>query len=147
MPLRPKKVFLSHSSRDRVFADRLVSLLRSHGVRVWYSRTHIRGAQQWHDEIGRALARCDWFLLVLSPHSVKSLWVKRELLYALQKKRYEERIIPLLYKKCRYEKLSWTLDASQFVPFASGFDAGCEQLLRIWGLPAKRKRRKRRQSP
>jgi hypothetical protein len=39
-------------------------------------------AQQWHDEIGAALRRCDWFVLVLSPHTVESIWVKRELLFS-----------------------------------------------------------------
>jgi hypothetical protein len=42
-------------------------------------KANIRGAQQWHDEIGTALKRCDWFLLVLSPQSVRSMWVKHEL--------------------------------------------------------------------
>ena len=38
----------------------------------------------------------DWFLLVLSPQSVRSAWVKHELVYALQASRYRGRIIPVL---------------------------------------------------
>lgn len=75
----PREVFLSHAAQDRKFATRLSKLLKHHRVAVWYSRKNLRGAQQWHDEIGKALERCDWFLLVLSPDSVKSMWVKREL--------------------------------------------------------------------
>lgn len=41
------------------------------------SKEHIGGAQEWHDEIGAALDRCDWFPVVLSPQSVASRWVKR----------------------------------------------------------------------
>jgi len=63
----PQEIFLSHSDHDRQFAQDLVAVLRCHGLPVWYSRTNIRGAQQWHDEIGAALHRCDWFVLVLSP--------------------------------------------------------------------------------
>jgi len=60
----PTEAFLSHSSKNGVFADRLASVLSCHKVRTFYSKKNIRGAQQWHDEIGAALKRCDWFLLV-----------------------------------------------------------------------------------
>lgn len=133
----PKELFLSHSSRNRRFAAKLASVLRDHGVPVWFSETHIAGAQQWHDEIGSALDRCDWFLLVLSPSSVKSRWVKRELLYALEESRYDGRIVPLLYRRCDIKdvnELSWTLSSLQRVDFTRNFDHGCEELLRIWSM-------------
>jgi len=130
----PREVFLSHSTKDRGFADRIAAVLRDHGVPVWYSTTNIVGAKQWHDEIGKALARCDWFIVVLSPHSIKSRWVQRELHYALDDPRYDNRIIPISYKPCSHKDLSWTLGASQFVDFTIGFDEGCRRLLRVWGL-------------
>ena len=88
----------------------------------------------WHDEIGSALRRCDWFVLVLSPGAVASLWVKRELLYSLQESRFEGRIVPLLNEPCPYDELSWTLASMQTVDFTHGFDSGCRGLLRIWGI-------------
>lgn len=130
----PNEVFLSHSSADGRFATRLADGLRRHGVPVWYSPTNILGAQQWHDEIGAALNRCDWFALVLSPNSVESMWVKRELLFALRQKRFEGRIVPLYYQPCDFESLSWVLSGFQSVDFHKGFDEGCRDLLRIWGL-------------
>ncbi|MFI5057266.1 MAG: toll/interleukin-1 receptor domain-containing protein [Candidatus Acidiferrales bacterium] len=133
-PALPKEIFLSHSSRDRAFVGNLTKVLRRHGIGYWYSATHIVGAKQWHDEIGRALGRCDWFLVVLSPESVRSKWVKRELLHALNEDRYDEKIVPLLRKPCRHSQLSWTLSEFQFVDFTGDFDAGCRQLLRIWNL-------------
>ena len=131
---RPNEVFLSHSSKDRSFVSRLVEVLRRHAIPVWYSETNITGAQQWHDEIGRALKRCDWFVLVLSPDAVGSKWVKRELVYSLQQDHFEERIAPLLYRPCSPEDLSWTLSAIQMVDFSSGCDQGCHDLLQVWGL-------------
>jgi hypothetical protein len=133
-PASPREVFLSHSSRDRQFVLRLTRVLRQHKVRYWYSATHIAGAKQWHDEIGRALARCNWFLLVLTPDAVRSAWVKRELLYALNDGRYNERIIPLLRKPCDYSRLSWTLPHLQLVDFTASFELGCRQLLRVWNI-------------
>jgi hypothetical protein len=137
MPLAQRskrEVFLSHSSSDRSFLIRLARMLRQHRIKYWYSAAHIAGAKQWHDEIGRALARCEWFLVVLTPHSVRSAWVKRELLFALNQDRYNERIIPILRKPCQYSSLSWTLPEFQLVDFTGNFDLGCRQLLNIWGL-------------
>ena len=130
----PTELFLSHAVRDREFVDRLVSVLRRHGVPLWYSQTNIRGAQQWHDEIGKALRRCDWFLIVLSPQAVNSMWVKRELLFALQQNRFENKIVPLLFRDCDFDHLSWVLPAFQYVDFRRDFADACRVLLSLWGV-------------
>jgi hypothetical protein len=130
----PNEAFLSHSSPDNSFADLVVETLRRHGIPVWHSRTNIIGAQQWHDEIGAALKRCDWFVLILSPDSVKSVWVKREVLFALNDNRYADKIVPVLYRPCDFDQLSWTLSMLQMVDFTGDFDEGCRALLRVWGI-------------
>ncbi len=130
----PKEVFLSHSSADHGFATELTEVLRRHGIPVWYSNTDPKGAQQWHDEIGEALQRCDWFVLLLSPDAVASKWVKRETLFSLQQNRFEERIVPVLYRCCSFEKLSWVLPQLQIVDFRFDFDSGYRDLLSIWGI-------------
>jgi hypothetical protein len=133
-PLLPYEVFLSYSSSDQEFANSTAEVLRRHGIPVWYSHTNIIGAQQWHDEIGSALQRCDWFALILSPNSVDSMWVKRELLFALDQNRFENRIIPLLFQPCDYTRLSWTLSSFQIIDFTQTLEGACRQLLRVWGL-------------
>lgn len=130
----PKQVFISHATRDRKSADRIAKVLRQSGIPVWYSRLHLGGAEQWQQKIGQALKRCDWFLVILSPAAVKSMWVNRELAYALMQKRYEDRIVPVLLRDCEHEALSWTLATFQMVRFNTGFTAGCRELLRVWGL-------------
>jgi TIR domain len=129
---RRREVFLSHSAKDRDFVVRLAGMLARHGIHYWYSATHISGARKWHDAIGRALARCDWFVIVLTPNSVRSSWVKREFLFALNDVRYNERIIPLFLRPCDYASLSWTLSQIQFVDFRNSFEQGCRQLMKIW---------------
>ena len=92
------------------------------------------GAQQWHDEIGAALRRCDWMLILLSPNSVHSMWVQREVIFSLNDPRYNEQIVPVIYQPCDYVELSWTLPALQIVDFTQAFEDGCRALLRIWGI-------------
>ncbi|AVH73701.1 toll/interleukin-1 receptor domain-containing protein [Nostoc sp. 'Lobaria pulmonaria (5183) cyanobiont'] len=130
----PSEAFLSHSSQDQEFVSKLAEVLRHHGIPVWYSKTNILGAQQWHDEIGNALKRCDWFLVVLSPNSVDSMWVKRELIFTLQQNRFENKIVPIIYQPCNYEQLSWVLSSFQMINFQEAFEDGCRDILRIWGV-------------
>lgn len=130
----PSEIFLSHSSLDQPFATSVVETLRQHGMPVWHSQTNIVGAQQWHDEIGAALKRCDWFAVLLSPNSVNSVWVKREVLFALNDNRYADRSVPVLCRPCDYDQLSWTLSLLQMVDFTGDFDDGCRALLRVWGI-------------
>lgn len=130
----PNELFLSHAGADRSIASHLVDTLRRHNVPIWYSPTDILGAQQWHDEIGAALARCDWFALILTPRSVESMWVKRELTFALRQNRYEDRIVPLLYEPCDIDRLSWVLPSLQIIDFQPGLEDGYRQLLRLWGI-------------
>ena len=134
MSPHPSEVFLSHSSMDRSVANGVADLLRRHTIPVWYSSTEILGAQQWHDEIGRALKRCDWFVVLLSPNSIVSPWVKRELMFALKEQRYADKIIPVLIKPCDPDQLSWTLSSLQVVNLTDDFENGCRELLRIWGI-------------
>ncbi len=133
-PRSKRRVFLSHASQDRAFVLRLIKVLDRHKVSYWYSAAHIAGAKQWHDEIGKALTQCNWFLVVLTPNSVRSHWVKRELLFALNETRYNEKIIPLLHKPCKYARLSWTLGEFEFAEFLTDFEQGCKNLMRVWGI-------------
>jgi hypothetical protein len=130
----PAEIFLSHSSEDRQFATRIGEVLEAHGLPYWYSRRNIVGAQEWHDEIGRALERCDWFILILSPAAVASTWVKHELLYALQEKSYARHIVVIDYQLADHKRLSWTLRSFQWINFQHAFADGCRDLLRVWGL-------------
>lgn len=135
--MRPREVFISHASADRRRAERVVRGLARHRIRFWYSRSRLVGAQAWHDEIGKALARCDWFLVLLTPAAVRSDWVKHELTSALTRKRYRNRIVPVLLKTCRHDQLSFTLAGMQMVDFRRNFQAGLCGLLGVWGVKPK----------
>ena len=62
------------------------------------------------------------------------MWVKHEVIYALQASRYRGRIIPVLYKQCDKDALSWTLSAIEWIDFREDFDEACKQLFQIWQL-------------
>jgi hypothetical protein len=132
----PNELFLSHPHQVSEFSDRLVSVLRGHGVPVWFSTQNIGGGQEWMAQIHQALTRCNWFAVVLCAHSLNSIWLKRELQYVLMKPRFEGKIIPLLLENNPedYEPIAFSIAQFQHIDFRSDFDAGCRDLLRIWGL-------------
>ena len=132
--MKPRELFLSHAGADHRFTRKVVQVLREFQVPVWYSETHLVGAQEWQDRIGVALKRCDWFAVIVSPKALQSMWVRREVTYALRQRRLEKRIVPILYKACDLEQMSWVLPSVQFVDFTRSFKKGCRELLRIWRI-------------
>jgi hypothetical protein len=134
MAPHPKEVFLSYSSLDWRIADEITRLLQRHDVPLWDSRSSILPGHDWYDEIGRALRRCDWFVILLSPNSINSAWVNRELVFAMSQERLKSRIVPIVISAYNDDELSWSLVSYQLVDFTEDFEKGCRALLRIWGI-------------
>lgn len=131
----PREVFLSFADKDRHFARKIARELRLRGIKTWFAPSHLKGGDQWHDAIGDALARCDWFLVVLSPSAIRSPWVKSELVYALDERRLRSRIVPIIFKKCVPKRLSWALPAIQHISFwKRRFGDALRDLLATWEL-------------
>lgn len=132
--MSPKEVFLSHSSNNRVEATNIAKTIRAHDVPVWYSQTNIMAADIWLAEIGKALERCDWFVVLLSNAAINSIWVQRELNYALTHNQYEHHILPAVIEPCNYEQLSWTLGGFQMVDYSIDRIDAFTQMFRTWGI-------------
>lgn len=77
-------VFISHSNQDNALTEPIVERLRAAGFGVWIDYENIRGGAEWLCEIEAGIARSDALLVILSPSSAASVWVKRECLYAFQ---------------------------------------------------------------
>ena len=123
------EVFVSHASKDQAFVKGLLKVLKQNKIRYWFSETTSPVRRSGMTKLGALSIAAIGFS---SPNAVKSIWVKRELLYALRQNRYRGRIIPILFRDCQHELLSWTLADFEFVDFRKDFDIGCENLLRLW---------------
>src|SRR5689334_3959028 len=71
------RIFISHSSEDAAFANRLSNDLRSHGTDVWLDSSHM-SAGDFIARINQALQGRDVVVLVLSPAAIRSNWVTQE---------------------------------------------------------------------
>jgi serine/threonine protein kinase len=88
----PRHLFISYSRRDKDYAQQLSEHLRHNGFEIWID-SQIDYGDAWFDEIEAAIHTCAAFVLVMSPESKGSEWVKKEILLA---KRYKKPIFPLL---------------------------------------------------
>ncbi len=104
MALAHRRVFISHSTKNAAFVDRLVERLRDHYITTWYAPRHMPGGY-FAENIRQALNECDWFLIVLSPDALKSEWVKKEIDQAMADPRYYNKVIPVLAEECEWESL------------------------------------------
>jgi hypothetical protein len=83
--------FISYSTSDQEFAQRLHADLQSKGVRCWFAPEDIKGGRKLYEQIPEAIRLYDKLLLVLSDSSMESEWVRTEIYHARQQEARERR--------------------------------------------------------
>jgi hypothetical protein len=83
--------FISYSTKDQKFADRLYADLQNKGVRCWFAPHDIQAGKKIHEQIDEAIRRYERLLLILSTNSMKSPWVKTEIRKARKREIEEKR--------------------------------------------------------
>ncbi|MDN5204504.1 restriction endonuclease [Fulvivirgaceae bacterium BMA10] len=81
--------FVSYSHLDGEFAEKITSRLRESGIKVWFAPEEMKAGVKIHEQIKKAIKQFDKLLLILSPNSMKSEWVKSEIRNA-RKRELEE---------------------------------------------------------
>lgn len=89
------QVFISYSRSDMEFVQRLAADLQRAGLDVWWDISDIQGSDVWERKIQEGLNSSQYIIVVLTPASLESRWVRREYLSADNK---GLRIIPLKLK-------------------------------------------------
>jgi hypothetical protein len=95
-------IFLSHCHADKRFARKLARDLTGRGVRVWIDEAEIQLGDSLIEKIQKGIDQMDYLAVVLSPASVSSEWVRREVDIAMHREIRGRRVkvLPLLYKPC-----------------------------------------------
>src|SRR5271157_857386 len=88
-PIEYYSCFISYSTHDQEFAERLHADLQAKGVRCWFAPHDIKGGRKIHEQIDEAIRTYDKLLLILSEHSMSSSWVKTEIANARQREERE----------------------------------------------------------
>ena len=125
---KQRRIFISYSRINEVFAVKLAVELKSAGYSVWLDQLDIPTGARWDDEIEKALRECSIFLAILTPAFVESENAKDEIGYAID---HGKRILPVLLEDC---DVPLRLRRFQYVDFTTkSYKAGIQsakQLLR-----------------
>lgn len=84
-PLRFYSCFISYSTADEEFAERLHADLQDNGIRCWFAPHDMEGGRKIYDQVDQAIRLYERLLLILSAESMSSSWVKTEIVMARQK--------------------------------------------------------------
>src|SRR5262245_17646611 len=109
-----QKIFISYSRKDMDFVRKLAGDLEKAGYDVWWDITDLRGGDDWVRQIPEAIRLSQFFLVVLTPDSVESEWVRKEYTQALS---LHKKIIPIMLVP---SPVPFALNTINFINFARG---------------------------
>ncbi|CAB9508657.1 MTH538 TIR-like domain (DUF1863) [Seminavis robusta] len=127
-------LFISYSRRDwEDFVLPLINQLHDKKYRVWVDQNLLVGGDDWMDKIGEALDHCKALILVMSPDSLSSKYVKMEYRYFFN---HDKLIIPILHRPV--DRIPPELGCVQHVDFCrnaslpnNGFAESCKKLFKV----------------
>lgn len=123
------EIFISYSHRDSSFVDRLIREIEQKGLDTWMDREDIGGGAAWRAAISQAIRECEVFIVVLSPQSLASRNVTKELSLA---DKHNKPKIPIRYQPCEIPpEVEYQLAGLQWVDFTEqSFEEALDQLIR-----------------
>ena len=123
-----QRVFVSYSSRDESVARKLAEDLSREGIKVWIDINEILVGHDLADEVFCAIRGAEFFILLLSPYSVESKWVKEELTCAKIREMQEDRIVvlPVMIKSCVVPAV---IANKKFVDLSKSWEVGIQYLI------------------
>jgi hypothetical protein len=107
------QIFISYSRKDTAFVRRLAGDLEKAGYSIWWDVSDLRGGDDWVRLIPEAIEKSDYFIVVLSPNSTASEWVRREYTQALS---LRKKVIPIMLERTT---VPFSLNTINFLDFTS----------------------------
>ena len=120
-------IFLCHSKEDVTFVRKLARDLHELQIYAWFDEWELMLGGSLHDSIARALEQSAHIGVVVSPDSVESTWVRKELNQALARegRSGENLIIPL---KIRDATMPPFLEDKLYLDFGSQYETALTRL-------------------
>lgn len=122
------RVFISYSSVDRDVALTLRGLIEALGYEVWMD-AQIEPSREWLPSLVSGLEGADWLLVLVSRSSVKSDWVKKEALWAIE--HLPSRVIPIVLDDAKPEDVDPSLAKLQHGNYGAHPQQSMNQLVKI----------------
>ena len=123
-------IFISHAKEDREYAKQLAQKFRYAGHEVWIDAYNIQGGQDWEEEIFNGIEQAEVVVVCLSPASINSQWVRREIFLA---RAQHKTVLPIMLVECisllnKYEETRG-LSRFQVINFEGRHDQAIQESL------------------
>lgn len=127
-------LFLSHNHADKHFVRRLASDLSAQNISFWLDEAEIKYGDSLIQKIRCGIDGVDYVVAVLSPNSVNSPWVQKELDVAMTQEINSLRIkvIPVLIQACDFPGFLLGKFYADFTS-SSNYDAAFKRLVESVG--------------
>ena len=130
--------FISYSTHDGAWAERLKAALAAQGLKVWIDRDELRPGDVIVQSLETALTECRSYLLIVSPSANKSDWVREEYHRAVALAKSTDRplrLIPVILGKAEVPGFLATRSWVEFLDDIT-FDSNLQRL--VWGIKGKK---------
>ena len=118
--------FISYSRTDTTQKQNIIKQLRARGINLWVDIENlVPGSPAWEREIERALRDAAGIIVLLSPDSNNSEWVRREISFAQQN---DKQIFPVLIRGEEDDSVPLRLSNYQWVDLRTNSDSGLDGL-------------------
>jgi len=126
------RIFISYSSLDATFAERLARELQTGEFDVWIDRSDIKPGASLPSALDKGLATCGVFVPVLTPSSLASPWCRAEIDAALVRSTDDSNLVimPVLLEDCPIPPL---LNRLVRVDFRDSFERGAIRMVDALG--------------
>jgi hypothetical protein len=122
-------VFVSYSRKDSEPVDHIVARLEGENFKVWIDREEIKGGELWRKAIVEAVDNAYAFVLMVSPHSVASDNVRKEVDLA---EGAGKALIPVLLASVEPPaELRYQLAGIQWIEYYGDPDAKFNELVKV----------------
>ncbi len=125
------RVFLSHTSVDKPFVERLAQDLMKMGIEVWYDKWEIKVGDSILWKIEEGIKESDYLIIVISKEAWESKWVQTEIEAAYNKQLQigTKFILPIYYKEC---EIPLFFRGIKYADFRTDYADGLQELAKVF---------------
>lgn len=126
-------IFLSHTSVDKPFVEKLAKDLTRLGINAWFDKWNIKIGESITWKIDEGIRENEYLGIILSPEALNSEWVKSELgaAWAKQMQLRKVFVLPILYRDC---DIPLFLADRKYADFRGDYDKGLSELVSVFGI-------------
>ncbi len=118
--------FISYSRADTALQQKIVAGLRERSINAWVDIENlVPGSPAWEREIEKSIRGASGIIVLLSPDSNNSEWVRREISFAEEN---DKRIFPIHIRGDENDSIPLRLSSHQRVDLRRNFSAGLNNL-------------------